>query len=63
MNARIDITTKAGQSLEGFPQNYETWRTAPYIHIQSQGIVVISTLQGDNKIKLHPGDKITIEIL
>lgn len=66
MNAKIDIKTPAGKSLEGFPIEKEV----PRIEMGEEGTFDISETEGIGKmivdycmVKLHPGDTITIEIL
>lgn len=58
MNAKIDIKTPAGQSLEGFPQEFE-------FESSIEDCLFASTMDTSyNALKsiLHKGDKITIEI-
>lgn len=64
MNAKIDIKTPAGKSLEGFPQEMQLENMANYHTLQA----VISYI--DNRLgvsianrMLNKGDIITIEIL
>lgn len=59
MNARIDIKTSAGKSLEGFPKEVckdadETKLWGLFHHLYYGEM---------NNPELHKGDKITIEIL
>lgn len=62
MLAIIDIKTPAGKSLEGFPKAL-TKEMADMFHLNQSTMLNISTLKNDNVIQLHPGDKITIEIV
>jgi len=60
MNAKIDIITPSGKSLEGFPQILELDSNSQRI----QGLIS-ELYYGDtfDNIKLTPGDKIIIEVL
>lgn len=67
MNARIDIKTPAGKSLEGFPQNIG-WSDKLYGNSVSDIADFISDYAGNGKDsipspELNKGDIITIEVL
>lgn len=59
MKAKIDIQTPAGKSLEGFPQEYTTELSDFWAALDEP----MWKLDPKLNIQLHPGDKITIEIL
>lgn len=63
MNATIDIKTPAGQSLEGFPLNFEPQFMSFDLSINGDFGMTSIYFEGTNIIKLHPGDTITITIL
>lgn len=58
MNARIDIQTPAGQSLEGFPMTVER-----EVSMTLRGVIYVINTSPILSHELHKGDKITIEIL
>lgn len=64
MKAKIDITTPAGKSLEGFPKELDETRLWPAFDVKECIIRLYTNEHSlDKHIQLHPGDKITIEIL
>lgn len=62
MNAKIDIKTPAGQSLEGFPQEIENFKGSSYV-ASMLDITDISLATLKFNPSIHKGDTITIEIL
>lgn len=63
MNARIDIRTPAGKSLEGFPQEVLLKPESYTENIYGIMCNVKDYLDMDYMHELHKGDTITIEIL
>lgn len=62
MNARIDIKTPAGKSLEGFPKEI-TSEPMELFCIAGTTFGHGSSDKGTSQVTLHKGDTITIEIL
>lgn len=62
MQAKIDITTPTGKSLEGFPFVHDATQTD--IGLENKHTTFYTYLGNTfRKWTLHKGDKITIEIL
>lgn len=64
MKATINITTKAGVSFDGFPFSIDYSLVAYYLMFSKNFSIANSSsdYSTNKEIKLHPGDKITIEI-
>lgn len=64
MNAKIDIKTPAGKSLEGFPVDLDYTQMYPEDSLSLFAIIALNKTLGNIKnIQVHKGDTITIEIL
>ncbi len=64
MNAKIDIITPAGKSLEGFPLDLEYTQMYEQDSLSLFCIIALNKTLGNIKnVKLHPGDKIIIEVM